>query len=144
MKYLKKRPRLDKLVNQQRAKTGAWGRRIYILLLVLLGLALGNYFFGDSVLLRADGTVWAERHVVAATYPAKVTDVRIREGDRISRGAVLLQLESADMLKDIADLAIRTAELAVRETQLRVKIATVSALLPLADRHARETAGTVD
>jgi multidrug resistance efflux pump len=139
MQRLRKRPRLDTLLNQQRAATVAWGRRIYLVLLALLALAVLNYLVGDAVLLRADGILLTDRQIVAATYPARVTTVQVKEGDAVAKGAVLLELESADMLKGIADLAVRNAELAVRGEQLRGRIATVAALLPLAERNARES-----
>jgi multidrug resistance efflux pump len=138
MQSIKKRPRLDTLKNQERASPIRWGRRVYLGLLALLGLFLVDYAVGDAVLLRADGIVATDRQIVAAVYPAKVSAVRVREGEVVEAGAVLVQLESADMLKDIADLAARNADLAVRETQLTVRARTVKELLPLAERHARE------
>ena len=143
MLRIRKRPRFDNLVNQQRAATVAWGRRIYLGLLALLVLTLLNYFAGDAVVLRADGILLTDRYVVAATYPARVTAVHVKEGDVVQKGAVLAELESSEMLKDIADLVLRTAGLATRLTQLRIKNTTVSSLIPLAERHARETSEAV-
>jgi multidrug resistance efflux pump len=140
MQRIRKRPRLDKLVNQQRSVKIAWGRRIYLTLLCGLGVALLNYFVGDALVLRADGIILTDRQIVAATYPAKVSAVHVKEGEIVPRGALLVELQSADMLKDIADLSLRNADLAARETQLRVSAASVQTLLPLAQRNAREGA----
>ena len=54
-------------------------------------------------------------------------------------GSILVELESAEMLKDISELSARASELAIRETQLRNRRATVVSLLPLAQRHASES-----
>jgi multidrug resistance efflux pump len=143
MKYIRRRPRFDKLVNQQRSGSGSWSRRIYLVMLLGLTLGLVNYFVGDALVLRADGILLTDRQVVAATYPAKVSAVRVKEGDAVLQGSVLVELQSADMLRDLADIAARDADLAARETQLSVKAATVSSLLPLAERHAREGAETI-
>lgn len=140
MQRIRKRPRLDTLVNQQRSVSPvAWGRRIYLGLLAVLGLAIADYAVGDAVLLRADGIVIVDRTIVAATYPAKVRAVRVREGEQVEAGQVLIELDSADMLKDIAELAARNSELAIREAQLRVRRSTIESVLPLARRHAQET-----
>lgn len=139
MLRIRKRPRFDNLFNQQRATTVAWGRRIYLGLLLLLGLGVLNYFLGDAVVLRADGILLTDRYIVAATYPARVAAVRVKEGDAVGEGTVLIELESAEMLKDIADLALKNADLATRRLQLRVRATTVSSLLPLAERHSRES-----
>jgi multidrug resistance efflux pump len=139
MKYIRKRPRLDTLLNQQRVDKKPWGRRLYLLLLAGLSLALLNHFLGAAVVLRADGILLTDRQVVAATYPAKVVAVRVKEGDAVKEGEVLFELESADMLKDIADLAARNSDLVIHEAELRGRVATVAALLPLAERNARES-----
>jgi multidrug resistance efflux pump len=140
MQRIRTRPRLDKLLNQQRSAKIAWSRRVYLLLVSGLTLGLLNYFAGDAILLRADGILLTDRQIIAATYPAKVAAVRVKEGESVAQGAVLVELQSADMLKDIADLSVRAADLAARETQLRVNAASVETLLPLAQRNAREGA----
>jgi len=143
MKRIRKRPRLDKLLNQSRSSKVAWGRRLYLLLLCGLGLELANYFLGDAIFLRADGILLTDRQIIAATYQAKVVDVRVKEGQSVPQGAVLVQLQSAEMLKDIADLSVRIADLAARESQLRARAASVANLLPLAERNARESTAAV-
>lgn len=144
MQRIRRRPRLDTLINQRCAASPvSWGRRVYLAVILLLALVLADYAVGDALLLRADGLLLTERYVLAATYPARVAAVRVREGERVDAGTVLLDLESADTLKDLTDLAARNADLALRETQLRVRQATLSSLLPLAERHARESAGAV-
>ena len=143
MQRLRKRPRLDKLASEQRAGTVAWGRGIYLALLGILCIFLLDYAFGDAVFLRAEGIVLSNRYVVAATYAGRVSDVHAREGQRVERGEVLVQLESADMLKDVADLSARNADLGSKISQLRLKLTTVDAVLPLADRHARESAAVI-
>jgi len=139
MQRLRKRPRLDTLASQQRAGNAAWGRRIYLSLLAILAMAILDYAVGDAVFFGADGIVLAERQVVAATYAGKVVDVRVREGQDVDKDMVLVRLESADMLKEIADLSSRNADLASKISQLRLKLATIDAVLPLADRHAKES-----
>lgn len=141
MRRLKSRPRVDLLVNQKRAGGAAWGKRAYLALLALFGVALVDYAAGDAVILRADGIVLTDRAMVAAAYPARVVAVHAREGQVITRGEPLAVLESTDILKDIADLAARNADLVMREGQLRVRQASLSSLLPLAERHAQESAG---
>lgn len=47
------------------------------------------------------------------------------------------------MLKEIADLSSRNADLASKISQLRLRSATVDAVLPLADRHAQESAAVL-
>jgi len=143
MQRIRTRPRFDKLLNQQRSARIAWARHIYLTLLCGLTLGLLNYFLGDAILLRADGILLTDRQIIAATYPAKVAAVRVKEGESVAQGALLVELQSADMLRDIADLSVRAADLSARETQLRVNAASVQTLLPLAQRNAREGADAV-
>ena len=140
MQRIRNRSRLDTLVNQKRAGSPvAWGKRIYLALVTVLGLLVLNYGVGDAIILRADGTVLNDRYIVAATYPAKVLRVNVREGQKVQAGQELVELESSEMLKEISELSIRASELSIREAQLRNRRNTVASLLPLAERHASES-----
>jgi multidrug resistance efflux pump len=143
MKNIRTRTRIDTLASEQRASPVRWGRRIYfgiLLSLVLFGL---NWAIGDSLILRADGLVVADRSVAGATYSARVSKVLVREGQRVAAGEVVVQLESPDMLRDIAQVSAKNADLALREVQLRARAVAIGSLLPLAERHARESADVI-
>src|SRR6516164_7862753 len=140
MRRIRNRSRLDTLVNQKRIGSPvAWGKRIYLALVTVLGLLVLNYAVGDAIILRADGTVLKDRYIVAATYPAKVLRVNVREGQEVQAGQELVELESSEMLNEISELSIRASELSIREAQLRNRRNTVTSLLPLAERHASES-----
>ena len=143
MQRIRTRTRLDQLVSEQRASPIRWGKRIYLAILLGLGLLALNWAIGDTLVLRADGLVIADRSVAGATYPARVARVLVREGQRVAAGDVVVELESADMLRDIAQVSAQNADLAAREVQLRTRAATLGVLVPLAERHARESAGVV-
>jgi multidrug resistance efflux pump len=143
MQRIRKRPRFDNLLSEQRSITGSWGRRIYLVLLVLLAVGVLNYLIGGAFLLRADGLFLSDRYVVAATYPGRVSAVNVKVGDKVKAGAVLFQLDSAEMLKNVADLSLRTGDLSTRLTQLRMRAATLSSLMPLAERQAHEASQVV-
>ena len=140
MQRIRNRSRLDTLVNQKRVGSPvAWGKRIYLALVTVLGLLVLDYAVGDAIILRADGTVLNDRYIVAATYPAKVLRVNVREGQEVQAGQELVELESSEMLNEISELSIRASELSIREAQLRNRRNTVTSLLPLAERHASES-----
>ena len=139
MKRLRSRTRVDTLSNQQRAEPIRWGRRIYLTIVAIFIFTLINYAVGDAVVLRAEGLVTSEHEVVAATYSGKVVAVNVKEGQVVFAGDILLRIDSADMLKDIAHLATQNADLAQREAELAVRAATARHLLPLAQKHAKQT-----
>ena len=120
-----------------------WGRRIYLVVLAVGALGIANYLVGDALFLRADGIVLSEQRVVAATYPARVAAVHVREGDRVERGAPLVRLESASILRDIAGLAVQTLDLATRRAEVDARQARVTALMPLAERREAEAKRTL-
>lgn len=138
MKRLRSKTRLDTLKSREAWRSGRWSRRIYLLILVLIGGVVLNYAFGDAFILRADGMIVRDRYAVSATYPAKVAAVYVKEGDLVEKGAILARLESADVLRDIAQLSVQFADVTGRDTQIRIKAATTRDLLPLAERHAEQ------
>ncbi|PSH68816.1 multidrug transporter [Phyllobacterium brassicacearum] len=139
MKYIRKRLRIDNLDRQQRSASGRLGRSVYLAVLVAFALWLGNYLVGSMFILSADGIVLNQRFAVSASYPATITKVLVSEGDSVTEGMPLVELESFEMVKEIAELSVRTSELAVREGELRGKATTIMQLLPLAQRSARES-----
>lgn len=143
MQHIRKRTLLDNIDKQQRSHSGRLGRTIYLLLLAGFFLLVAYYLAGSLVILSADGIVLNEKRVVAASYPATIVKVLVSEGDVVGKGALLVQLESFEMVKEIADLSVRSSEMVVKETELRGQSTTISTLLPLAERASRESGETV-
>ncbi len=143
MKRLRKHPRVDTLGTQQRAGSVRWGRLIYLSLVTAFAGSIAYYVAGNTVVLSADGIVLKDRYAVDASYPAKVIEVFVKEGDRVETGTPLLRLESFEMVKELADMAYRDGELAIREGQLRGRLGAIKTIMPLAERTARESTSTV-
>jgi multidrug resistance efflux pump len=138
MRLLKKRLRPDNVANERRGTRGAVGRFVYLVLLALFSMAVLDYFFGDIVLLRADGLVLRDENVVATTYIARVDTVMIQQGAAVERGSPLFRLQSLEILERLADLSIKRADLVAKVTDLKVRSETAERLLPLAERHEQE------
>lgn len=143
MKRLRKHPRIDTLGKQQRAGSVRWGRLIYLSLVTAFAGSILYYLAGNTVVLSADGIVLKDRYAVDASYPAKVIEVFVKEGDKVEAGTPLLRLESFEMVKELADMAYRDGELAIREGQLRGRLGAIKTVMPLAERTARESTSTV-
>lgn len=144
MKQIRRRPLIDNIDAQRRSASGRMSRTIYLFILSAFFIVLIYYIAGGSVVLSADGIVLNTKRVVATSYPATVARVLVSEGDAVEKGTVLVELESFDMVKEIADLSVRASEFAVREVELRSKATMISSLLPLAQRARRESGETVE
>jgi multidrug resistance efflux pump len=138
MRALKKRIRPDNIPNEMRVARGSMGRIIYLALLAVFTLAVLNYFFGDFLILRADGLVLRDRTVVATTFIARVEKVTVQEGQIVKKGEPLLQLQSLEVLERIADLSLKRADLAAKATDFKIRADSVEQLLPLAERRTKE------
>lgn len=139
MRQLRRRPRADKLENQKRKATSNVSRRVYLVMLIAFGLAMSNYFWGDLFIMRSDGVVLRDENVVAVTYLARVKEVKVREGQRVRKGDVIMQIESTEVLERLADLSVRGAELSQRAAELQLRSEVGVQLLPLAAKRESET-----
>lgn len=139
VKSLRKRPRPDDLKTQQRKSTNSFGRLIYLGLVVLLAVSVLNFMFGDHVFMRADGLVIHDQNAVATTYVARVTAVHVEAGQAVGKNDALLQLQSTDMLKRLADLSASHARLSARAVDFKIRSKTIEHLLPLATKREHET-----
>jgi multidrug resistance efflux pump len=144
MRPLRKRIRADNIPNERRVARGSAGRIVYLVSLALFVLAILNYFFGDFLLLRADGLVLRQHTVVATTFVARVEKVDVRQGEVVNKGDLLVRLQSIEILERIADLSLKRADLAAKATEFRIRADSVKELLPLADRRAVESKKVVE
>ena len=143
MQPLKKRLRPDNIPSERRVMRGRTGRTIYLLLLLIFTVSVANYVFGDYFLLRADGLVLRDQNVVATTYVAQVGSVEVAEGQAVEAGAILLKLQSTDILERLADLSTKQADLVAKVTDFKVRAESVMKLLPLAERRVSEAVNTI-
>ncbi|WP_445358255.1 HlyD family secretion protein [Microbulbifer sp. ANSA005] len=129
MQPLRKRLRPDSLVSEQRKERGSVSRRVYLILLAVFFIAIIRYVWGDWFLLRSDGLVMRDQSVIAMGYLVKVTDVAIDEGQAVSKGELLLKVESVELLERIADLSYRHANLIRISTEFTLLSETAKQLV---------------
>lgn len=143
MRPLKKRLRPDNMPNEQRVARGSAGRIVYLAFLILFGLAVANYLFGDFVFLRADGLVLRDQNVVAMPYIARIERIDVKEGQNVEKDAPLLKLQSLEILERLADLSTKRAELIAKATDFKIRSERSAQLLPLAERRETEAARVI-
>lgn len=147
IRKLRKRPRPDNLKNESRSAGPSISRRIYMALLLVFGIAVLNYLWGDVFIMRSDGLIVRDSKVVAASYVSRIDAVDINEGQAIKEGDVLLRVDSAEVLERMADLSLRQAELTRQITELQIRFNTSQQLLPLAserESNARQLLTSVE
>ena len=89
-------------------------RRVVLTTMLLggVGAAVAYVLSGDSVLLSADGIVTRQRVAVAAPWQdARIRDVYVRPGDKVEAGQKIATVESATMLRSLAELAAEKARI---------------------------------
>src|SRR6266550_6473880 len=119
-------------------------RRVLLTTVLLggLGAAVAYVLSGDSVLLSADGIVTRQRVAVAAPWQdARVRDVYVRPGDKVEAGQKIATVESATMLRSLAELAAEKARISSRIAQLNARKGVVTTLMPLAEQNVTQTEG---
>lgn len=121
---------------------GYIGRIIYLCLLAVFIFSLMYVLFGNRFFLSADGIVLMDRYSVSVSYPGKITEVYVKEGDKVEAGAPLIRIESFDIVRELSDIAYRDSELAIRAGQLEGKLNSIEAVYGLAEQTAHETAST--
>src|SRR5436190_14713558 len=129
----------------QASKVGWKKLRRVLLTTMLLGVmgAAGAYVLsGDSVLLSADGIVTRQRVAVAAPWQdARLRDVYVRPGDKVEAGQKIATVESATMLRSLAELSAEKARISSRISQLNARKSVATTLMPLAEQNVTQTEG---
>ena len=143
MRALRSRVRPDIIPSEERKVRGSVGRYIYLFFLGVFALAILNYFFGDFFMLKADGLVLRDEHVVATTYIARLDSIDVTEGQAVKEGDVLLKLQSTEILDRLADLWAKQAELVAKALDFKVRAETATELLPLVKRREVEAESAI-
>ncbi|MEM1436634.1 MAG: HlyD family efflux transporter periplasmic adaptor subunit [Pseudomonadota bacterium] len=128
---LKKRPRVDALANEVRARRGSLGRWLYLGAIATFVVWLGNLFAGELLYFRADGLVLLDRVVIATQYPASIEGVSIEEGDQLTPGQPLLTVRSQSVEETLAALSSELAVLLTRAAEMRVRAEVIEAITPV-------------
>lgn len=142
MRRLRERPRIDTLANDVRRGRSNWTRTVYVGILLLCSLWLGDYLLGPYLYLRSEGMVLAPSVTMATEHTATIRNMYVQEGERVSVGQRIASLTSQDVAESIARLSIDLATLKARESELKARYARAQALLQLASdrsRMAKET-----
>ncbi len=133
----------------RRARVFRWGRRA-VFLLVGLGIALaaGAWWLRSrpvplpAGLAQANGRIEVERVDIATKIAGRVSEILVREGDFVEKGAVIARLDVADLRAQLASAraSVRRAEqmigkaradLGIREAELRLHEVELSRALQL-------------
>ncbi|WP_319567314.1 HlyD family secretion protein [Cohaesibacter marisflavi] len=147
MRSLRKRPRSDNLANQKRSHSTSYGRYIYLSILIVLAASLANYMWGDLIMLRGDGLVLRDKAILAASYTSRIEEIFVEEGQTVSKGDVLMHIESSEQLERLADLSTQQADLTQRAAEFKLRMQIANRLLPLAKQREAQTTkllGVVD
>ena len=83
-------------------------RRI-ITLMIVIGLGYGFYWFGniflwpppDRSIIRAVGMVEAPEVNITSRIAGRITDLKLLEGDRVTRGQVICRIEDIDIRNEL-------------------------------------------
>src|SRR5262249_43513978 len=140
---------LYKQVKDKRTLRVHKGRAIYLLLLFGLALYIFDFLVGGIVYLKADGMVVRTSTEIGLETSGRLVSVSVREGDRVSRGRAVAQVESQEIMQAIARLTAEAAVASSKYADLRMMASTSEQLLPLARErlrianNARETIETL-
>lgn len=134
---IRNRPRPDKMHNETRKANYQVARFIYLGLLFIFTLSVGNYLVGDMLFFEADGLIVRDQTKVASTYIARVGDIAVEPGKEVKKGDMLFRIQSTDMLDRMADLSNQRAQLAVKLSEFNQRAAIVERLMPLAQRRKK-------
>lgn len=132
---LKKRPRVDALANEVRARKGSLGRWLYLGAIAAFVIWLGDLFAGDLVYFKADGLVLRDRVVIATQYPASIDIVDVEEGDELATGQPLLTVRSQSVEETLAELSSELAVLLTRAADMRVRAEVIEAIGPVVSKN---------
>ncbi|KZY72612.1 hypothetical protein A3742_07955 [Oleiphilus sp. HI0071] len=110
------------------AKRATFKMRWYLLVLLVVSPVVYVFwhFFNADILVKADGILTSEPVTIFARDEGVVVDIGYQQGDRITRGAPLIEMRSSVFAAEIALLENRLAEYEESVYRTSLKIEDVS------------------
>lgn len=139
MRFLKRRLSTQPHPNEPRSHRLMLIRWVYLGVVLVLGLWLGNFLYGDRLYLRSEGLVVGDPAIVAAEFPVTVKDILVREGETVSAGKTAAIVSSQNVTETIARLTSDVATRVIRQSELRIRSEVIDAMMPFAE-HRQEFA----
>ena len=133
MRYLKRRTLAQAPLNEPRSHRLTIIRWIYLSVVAVIVIWLGNFFLGDRVFFRSEGLVLGEPAVVAAEFPVTVKDILVREGESVDAGQIVAVVGSQTVAETIAKLSADVAARGMRQSELRIRSEVIDTMIPLAE-----------
>ncbi|QRM41080.1 HlyD family efflux transporter periplasmic adaptor subunit [Rhizobium rhizogenes] len=120
------------------------GRFVYFLLVIGFSFYLVMALIGHLIVLNADGLVTSDRFVVGAAYTARVVATNVSPGAKVSKGQVVAELESTEVLASIAQLSQNLLAAQASSQALERRRQVIASLLPIATRRLNDARQAAD
>ena len=117
---------------------------MYLALLVVFGVSLANYVWGDRLMMKADGLLLRDQNMIAATSIVRIEKVNVRPGQKVSAGDILFEVGSLEIIERLTDYSIRNAQIVERTSALEALRMLVTELLPLAQEKYERSAQAIE
>jgi len=108
--------------------------------LVILAAGIGFTYWqserGDGVaagLAKANGRIEVERVAIASKYPGRIAELRVEEGDFVTKGTLVARMDTAELL---AEIAVAKAE--IRRAEQTINRAKADVMMKEADLRLAE------
>ncbi len=137
MKKLQSRARPDRLTNELRPRRTALSRWLYLGVLGVLALWVGDLLFGGFFFLRSDGIVLAPSVTVSAEFVGTVRSLSVHEGDAVEQGKLVGTVSSHGVVEGIARNTVEVVNLRSKIFDLKTRAEIIDAVLYLATERSK-------
>lgn len=126
----------------------AWTRfRRFLWIMTILVGAGGGIMYSltsGSFILDADGLLTREYVTIATPYPARISQMLVRPGDKVTVGQRISVVDSPTLTRALAELSAEKAKITSRLAQLKGRSMIAELMLPLAEANLAEVQTFLD
>jgi multidrug resistance efflux pump len=137
MRFLKRRILQQAPPNEPRSRRLTLIRWVYLTVVLMVAIWLGNFLFGDRLYMRSEGLVLGEPAIIAAEFSVTVRDILVREGETVKTGKIAAIVSSQAVAETIARLSADVAARVIRQSELRIRSQVVDAMIPIAENRQK-------
>ena len=133
-------PTVPDPVLSRRAKAGGFLRFIYASMVLGLAVFLAWQLIRPLIYTQSAGTVVAPYYVVSTPFTARVVELNVKPGERVTAGQVVATVRSPEIDALRANLLSSVAEQVNKEADLRIRLLVASSSIDSARDRATQMA----
>jgi multidrug resistance efflux pump len=139
MRKLKQKQSAYKLGKDIRQEQLRLGKYIYLTIIIIIAVILIHILFSRFYMAEGSGFVYSDNALIELQYEAKVTNVLVKDGERVKKGQLLFRYQSLELQQLMQNALIAMKNTKNQLAQKQEKVLTLQKQIAASKHYSKYT-----